>query len=244
MILPIVTFLIIGRTVEIKKALDEGQPPLAGEVATVAEAASTLVERKFGLGGGSSAGAGLSEFSMLGAEWNSPSATLAVFLSPHLNTLPIHASLSRSKRASFPLPCILSSGVLLALSLPFALVPYYLLPALPNPLPTATPTTSTGVFGRLPADDGWVNLARVLQCIIGLGTSNMWILRCRDSVLGGLGVERGQKMRIGRWVGLGLWVVVVALASIGGWLAEKVELLGVIATLAVGWLLPCECPWA
>lgn len=165
-----------------------------------------------------------------------------MFLSPHLNTLPIHASLSRNKRASFPLPCILSSGVLLALSLPFALVPYYLLPALPDPLPTATPTTSTGVFGRLPADDGWVNLARVLQCIIGLGTANMWILRCRDSVLGAVGVERGQTMRIGRWIGLGLWVFVVGLACIGGWVAEKVELLGVIATLSVGWLLPCESP--
>ena len=61
LLLPIVTFLVIGRTVEIKKATDEGQPPLAGEAVAVAEAAATLVERKFGLGGGSSAGAGLSE---------------------------------------------------------------------------------------------------------------------------------------------------------------------------------------
>ena len=70
----------------------------------------------------------------------------------------------------------------------------------------------------------------------------MWILRCRDSVLGAVGVERGQTMRIGRWRGLGLGVFVVGLACIGGWVAEKVELLGVIATLSVGWLLPCESP--
>lgn len=167
-------------------------------------------------------------------------ATLTIFLSPHLNTLPIHSTLSRNKRPSFPLPCLLSSGILLALALPFALVPYYLLPALPDPLPTATPTTPSGVFARLPIDDGWVNLARILQCAVGLGTCNMWILRGRDSVLGGLGVERGQRYKIGRWVGLGLWLFVVAIATLGGLLAEKIELLGVIATLAVGWLLPCE----
>ena len=129
---------------------------------------------------------------------------------------------------------------MLALSLPFALVPYNLIAPLLDTTPTATPTISSGVFGQLPVDDGWVNVARIFQCILGLGTSNMWMLRGRDSILGGLGVERGDRLRVGRWVGLTIWVLVVSLACLGGWVAEKVETLGVIATLAVAWLLPCE----
>jgi hypothetical protein len=57
LVVPIVAFLIIGRTVEIKKALEEGQPPLGG-----IEKIEAVVKRKFGLAGGSSAGAGLSTF--------------------------------------------------------------------------------------------------------------------------------------------------------------------------------------
>jgi hypothetical protein len=68
----------------------------------------------------------------------------------------------------------------------------------------------------------------------------MWILRGRDSILGGLGVERGERYKIGRWIGVGIWGLVVFLACLGGWVAEKVELIGVTATLAVGWLLPCR----
>jgi hypothetical protein len=134
----------------------------------------------------------------------------------------------------------MSSAIILSLSLPFALVPYYLLPARIEAAPTATPTISTGVYGQLPADDGWVNIARILQCMLGLCTCNMWILRGRDSILGGLGVERGERLKMGRWIGLGFWIIVVSLACLGGRVAEKIEVLGVIATLAVGWLLPCE----
>jgi len=54
----------------------------------------------------------------------------------------------------------------------------------------------------------------------------MWILRARDTVLRAIGVERGERQKAGKWVGLGLWVLVVLLACIGGWVAEKVELLG------------------
>ena len=156
-------------------------------------------------------------------------ATLTTFLSPHLNTLPIYSTLSRNARARFALPCLVSSGLLLAMALPFALVPYYLLPE----LPAATPTTRAGVFARLP-DDGWVDLARVLQCVVGLGSANAWVIRGRDCIAGG---AEGM-----RWVGLGLWVVVVGLACLGGVIADKVETLGVIATLALGWFLPGE--WA
>ena len=168
------------------------------------------------------------------------SATLTVFLSPHINTLPIHSHLNRNKRSSFPLPCLVSSATILVLSLPLALVPYYLLPALPDPLPLATPTTPSGVFGRLPEDDGWVNLARILMAAVSLGSINMWILRGRDTILRSLGVgaERGDRARLGKWVGVALWALVVSIACLGGWVSEKVELLGVAATIAVCWVLP------
>ena len=97
-----------------------------------------------------------------------------------------------------------------------------------------------GVFARLPADDVWVNVARVLMCTIVLGSSNMWILRGRDTIIRSMGVERGERQKAGRWVGLCLWMVVVLLACLGGRVAEKIEIIGVIATLAVGWFLPCE----
>ncbi|CAD6583533.1 MAG: hypothetical protein TREMPRED_003587 [Tremellales sp. Tagirdzhanova-0007] len=226
LLLPIVAFLVIGRTVEIQKSLQDEIPPLGGElsVVEVANAVASPSKRGFGLAGGSSAGAGLT--------------TLTVFLSPHLNTLPLHASLSRNKRSSFPVPCLTTSTLILVLSLPLALVPYYLLPSLDDSLPQATPTTPSGVFARLPADDAWVNIARVLMSALALGSCNMWILRARDTVLRAMGVDRGERQKAGRWLGLGIWAAVVSLACIGGWLAEKVELLGVIATLAVGWLLP------
>ena len=245
LLLPIVAFLVIGRTVEIHKSLQAGIPPLGGEpvVVEAAKAVVSLGKRGVGLAGGSSAGAGLSwsfcnpymvlELMIL--------ATLTVFLSPHLNTLPLHSTLSRNKRSSFPIPCLTTSSILLVLSLPLALVPYYLLSSLDDSLPEATPTTPSGVFARLPANDAWVNIARVLMSALVLGSCNMWILRARDTVLRAMGVERGERQKAGRWVGLGIWAAVVSLACIGGWLAEKVELLGVIATLAVGWLLPCAC---
>ena len=68
----------------------------------------------------------------------------------------------------------------------------------------------------------------------------MWLLRCRDSILEGLELERGRRFRIARWIGLALWAVVLLLSSLGGWIVEKLQTLGVIATLAVGWLLPCK----
>jgi hypothetical protein len=58
LLLPIVAFLVIGRTVEIKKATDEGLPPIGQDVKAVI---SDITKRRFGVGGGSSAGAGLSK---------------------------------------------------------------------------------------------------------------------------------------------------------------------------------------
>lgn len=165
-------------------------------------------------------------------------ATLIMFFSPHVNTLSIHSHLERKKRSSFPFPCLISSGTILALSLPLALVPYYLLPELNDLVPAATPTTPSGIFAGLPADDAWVNLGRVLMCVISLGTCNMWILRGRDAMLAAMGVERGERQRAGRFVGFGIWLFVVVLACVGGVVVEKLELLGVMATLAVSWFLP------
>lgn len=144
------------------------------------------------------------------------------------------------------MPCLISGAIILILSLPLALVPYYLLPmdmtgaagkgkegAISNT------TVPSGVFAHLPADDGWVNLARLLMITLTLGSTNMWILRGRDVIVKAMNVDSGDHYKIGRWVGVGWWVVAVGIACIGGWLADKIELIGVLGVLAVGWFLPC-----
>lgn len=227
LVLPITVFLVIGRTVEIQKATSE-TPPLLGDAAGVLQSlggANQILKRGIGLSG-RTAGAGLT--------------TLTVFLTPHLNTLPTHAALARKKRSSFPVSILIADSIILALSLPFALVPYYLLPP-PSSLEDGaqiTPTSSSGVFSQLPADDGWVNVARLCMVALVLGSSNMWIIRGRDTVLKAMGVEHGERQKAGRWVGLAMWAVVVLFAGIGGVVADKIELVGVMATLAIGWLLP------
>ncbi|KAL7420299.1 hypothetical protein Q5752_005268 [Cryptotrichosporon argae] len=234
--IPVIAFLVIGRIVELRKAAEAAaeEADVAGVVAELADDATEavkavvsegveVVKRKLSLSAHSSGGAGLT--------------TLVIFLTPHLNTLPIHSTMNRNKRSAFPIPCLATSLCLLLLCLPFALVPYYLLPD-PTSETTTTPTTRSGVFGVLPAADGWLNLARVLQCAMALGSINMWLLRGRDTVLGCLGIERGDRIRAGRWVGIGLWAIAVLFACIGGFVADKVETIGIIATLAVGWLLP------
>jgi hypothetical protein len=142
------------------------------------------------------------------------------------------------------MPTFIASLCVLLLSLPYALVPYYLLPAIDStitdqPVP-ADLSFSSGVYARLPANDPWINVARVFTVILVLGSSNVWILRGRDTILKAMGVERGERMKAGRWVGFGLWTIVVGCACLGGVVAEKIELLGVIAVMAVGWLLPCR----
>lgn len=208
-LLPIVAFTAIGRTVEVRKLMDE-----AG-----GEAKRALVAR--GLNAGS-AGSGLSELSFFSAN----PATLAMFFTPHLQSLSVHTTLQRNSSQRFFIPCFATTLALVLLGLPFALVPYYLLPP-----------ASTGL-AQLPPDDGWTNVARVLMAIIVLGSTTSWLLRGRDCVLAALDVDRGESIKAGRWVGLSMWAAVVAIAALGGVVADKVELLGVMATLAVGWLLP------
>lgn len=152
-----------------------------------------------------------------------------MFFSPHLLTLPVHSTLTRNQRQKFGIPCLAAGIIIIVLALPAALVPYYLLPEGPSS------------FSLLPADDGWVNCARVLMAVIVLGSITMWLLRGRDTILAALGVESGaERNKASRWVGMGMWAIVVGFACIGGAFADKMEILGVIATIAVGWLLPCK----
>jgi len=168
-------------------------------------------------------------------------ATLTLFLSPHICTLSTHSALARAKRTSFPFPALAASLVVLCLSLPAALVPYYLM---------STPTgmvegviaapRKSGVLARFPDQDLSINVARLFMAAMVLGSCNMWILRGRDTILRSIGVDRGEMIKAGRWVGLGYWAIIVALVCFGGWVSEKLEVLGVIATIAISWLLPCK----
>ncbi len=54
-----------------------------------------------------------------------------------------------------------------------------------------------------------------------------------------LGVEAGDGRKVARWVGVGMWVVAVFFTCVGGKIAEKIELVGVICAIAIGWFLPC-----
>lgn len=170
-------------------------------------------------------------------------ASLTLFLSPHLCTLSTHSQLARNKRTSFPLPAIASSLFVLVLSLPGALVPYYLFPP-PTPNDSGMPAVprASGILTRFPDADLSINVARVFMAAMILGSCNMWILRGRDTILRSMGVDRDERIRAGRWVGLALWAFVVSIACLGGWVSEKLELLGVIATIAISWLLPCTYP--
>lgn len=75
LLLPTVAFLVIGRTVEIRKASEIAQPggdqaeDGGAAVASLArDVLGHLAKRRFGLAGGSSAGAGLSEWFLMFTE--------------------------------------------------------------------------------------------------------------------------------------------------------------------------------
>lgn len=98
----------------------------------------------------------------------------------------------------------------------------------------------SGVLARFPDQDLSINVARLFMAAMVLGSCNMWILRGRDTILRSIGVDRGEMIKAGRWVGLGYWAIIVTLVCFGGWVSEKLEVLGVIATIAISWLLPCK----
>jgi hypothetical protein len=105
----------------------------------------------------------------------------------------------------------------------------------------ATPQKS-GVLARFPDADLSINVARVFMAAMVLGSCNMWILRGRDTILRSMGVDRGEMIKAGKWVGVVFWGLVVGFTCLGGWISEKLEILGVIATIAISWLLPCKSP--
>jgi hypothetical protein len=98
----------------------------------------------------------------------------------------------------------------------------------------------SGVLARFSDHDLSINVARVFMAAMVLGSCNMWILRGRDTILRSIGVDRGEMIKAGRWVGLGFWAFIVTLVCLGGWVCEKLEILGVISTIAISWLLPCK----
>jgi hypothetical protein len=102
--------------------------------------------------------------------------------------------------------------------------------------------SKSGILARFPDNDLSINVARVFMVAMVLGSCNMWILRGRDTILRSMGVDRGEAIKAGRWVGLAFWVIIVGLVCLGGWISEKLEILGVIATIAISWLLPCTLP--
>jgi hypothetical protein len=127
------------------------------------------------------------------------------------------------------------------MSLPAALVPYYLMPT-PTGMEEgvlATPQKS-GVLARYPDNDLSINVARCFMAAMVLGSCNMWILRGRDTILRSIGVDRGEAIKAGKWVGVMFWAFIVSLVCVGGWVSQKLEILGVIATISISWLLPCE----
>jgi hypothetical protein len=167
-------------------------------------------------------------------------ATLAVLFTPHIHTLPIHSSLIRTSRPKFPIPCVVSSSTILVLGLPLALVPYYLLKTLtPDSVPEAL-RNSSGVLATLPSSDDWLNLARVSFALVVLGTTNMYLLRGREVMLRAFGAEREGRAKASKYIDVAMWGFVTVFACAGGWLADKIELLGIIAVLAVGWFMPGE----
>ena len=105
-----------------------------------------------------------------------------------------------------------------------------------------TVSQAAGIFTRFPDADLSINVARVFMAAMVLGSCNMWILRGRDTILRSMGVDRGERIRAGKWVGMGMWAFVVLIACLGGWVGDKLEILGVIATIAVSWLLPGTSP--
>lgn len=80
------------------------------------------------------------------------------------------------------------------------------------------------------------------MAILVLSSSVTWLLRGQDCILTALDLDRGERVKAGRWVGLGMWIIVVSFACLGGIVADKIELLGIMATIAVGWLMPCKYP--
>lgn len=165
-----------------------------------------------------------------------------LLFTPHPHILPIQSSLVRESRARFPICSLAVVATLVVLGLPFALVPYYLLPN--NDASSLewspVPIDRAGIFGALSTEkkDDWLNLARVSMVALLLYSTSSWVNRGREICLKALGVEREGRLKASRWIGIAMWFLIVIFAVAGGWAAGKIEVLGMACVLAVGWLIP------
>lgn len=71
-----------------------------------------------------------------------------------------------------------------------------------------------------------------------LTSANQWVGQARAVGLRAMGVEREGRAKAQKWLGLAMWLLVLLFACIGGVVADKLETLGAMCTLAVGWLVP------
>ena len=162
--------------------------------------------------------------------------TIILFNTPHVQTLPIHGSLVRTSRTWFPLPCLIAAGTLLVMVLPYSLVPYYLF----NLHEEGVGLSRAGIFAIMqrPEVDGALNFARLCMIALTLTTANQWVGQARAVGLRALGVEREGRAKAQRWLGFAAWIIILAVACIGGWVADQLEIIGGICILAIGWLVP------
>ncbi|GHJ88664.1 hypothetical protein NliqN6_5066 [Naganishia liquefaciens] len=251
-LVPLVIFLVIGRTAEIVKAgglvfpLVDDLPVIDSNITAnmtpVIERGPQLVKR-----------AAIST-SLVNA--GTAITLITLFFTPHIRTLPIHSSLIKTSRRWFPGTCLTASGLLVVLCLPFALVPYYLLAKEPSSsMPSireagrlagifealqvgSTDVDGNPVTGKGFQTDGWLNLARVCMIILILNTLVLWTSQAKDISLRALGIRREGRAKAQRWLSVVFWVLVTGIACIGGKFADKLEWIGAACVLAVGWLIP------
>lgn len=231
LLLPMVVFTVIGRTVEISAS--EQSSPYVPEQPPA----------RYGPFGMES----LSSGTALGECWmvsrmhitlnrSHDIVTIILFNTPHVQTLPIHGSLVRTSRTWFPLPCLIAAGTLLVMVLPYSLVPYYLF----NLHEEGVGLSRAGIFAIMqrPEVDGALNFARLCMIALTLTTANQWVGQARAVGLRALGVEREGRAKAQRWLGFAAWIIILAFACIGGWVADQLEIIGGICILAIGWLVP------
>jgi hypothetical protein len=265
-LVPMVIFLVIGRTTEIVKAGGLSTNPeliIDSDVSTnvtVVEVARQLAQRAEISTSLVNAGTAISEFDLQlshpFADSTSYQALITLFFTPHIRTLPIHSTLIKTSRRWFPSSCLAAAGILVILCLPFALVPYYLLAKEPSSsMPSIREAGRlAGIFEALqvgntdPTDnsetgkgfktDSWLNLARVCMVALILHSIVLWVAQAKDISLRALGIRREGRAKAQRWLSVCFWVLVTGIACIGGRFADKLEWIGSACVISVGWLIP------
>lgn len=266
-LVPMVIFLVIGRTTEIVKAGGLATPielivgsEMPADV-TAIEVGKRLIQRaevptSLVNAGTAISKSNLSSFPRLLADPITLLALIALFFTPHIRTLPIHSTLVKTSRRWFPSSCLAASGILVMLCLPFALVPYYLLAK-----ESSSSMPSIGQAGRLAGifealqvgntgsngdsasgkgfkTDSWLNFARVCMVVLILHSIVLWVAQAKDISLRALGIRREGRAKAQRWLSVCFWILVTGIACIGGRFADKLEWIGSACVISVGWLIP------